>query len=74
MKSNQSKIKLFIFLAITFILFLLVSSVALLVSISATQKTIKQQKAEIEKLENQIEYYKQLENQESPDYEITEEE
>ena len=69
MQPNK-KVKLIIVLAITLIAFLLVSSIALLVSIFATQNKINEQNAEIEKLNNQIKYYEQIQNQEDPDFDI----
>lgn len=74
MKTNQNKVKLLIVLAILFIVFLLVCSIAMLISIQSTKKTIAQQNAEIEKLENQIKYYEQLSDSQQPDYSITPEE
>lgn len=74
MKTKQNKVKMLIVLAIIIIAFLLVTSVSLLISISTTKQTIAKQNSEIEKLNNQIKYYEQLENGETPDYEITEEE
>jgi len=73
MQPNPKKVKLIIFLAITLIVVLFVSSVGLLISIFKTQNKIKQQEAEIDKLNNQIEYYKQLENQPNPDISFSEE-
>ena len=67
MQANPKKVKLIIFLAITLVAILLVSCIALTISIFNTNNKIKKQKEEIEKLNNQIEYYRQLENQESPD-------
>ena len=69
MQPNK-KVKLIIVLAITLIAFLLISSIALLVSIFATQNKINEQNAEIEKLNNQIKYYEQIQNQEDPDFDI----
>ena len=69
MQSNR-KDKLIIVLAITLIAFLLISSISLLVSIFATQNKINEQNAEIEKLNNQIKYYEQIQNQEEPDFNI----
>lgn len=74
MKTKQNKVKMLIALAIIIIVFLLVTSVSLLISISTTKQTIAKQNSEIEKLNNQIKHYEQLENSETPDYEITEEE
>lgn len=73
MQANPKKVKLIIFTAIALAIILTVSCIALLVSIAATQNKIKKQNAEIEKLNNQIEYYKQLENAEQPDYNLEEE-
>jgi len=67
MQANPKKVKLIIFLAITFIAILLTSCIALAISIFTTNNKIKQQQEEIEKLNNQIEYYHQLENQANPD-------
>jgi cell division protein FtsL len=69
MQANR-KVKLIIVLAITLIAFLLISSISLLVSIFATQNKINEQNAEIEKLNNQIKYYEQIQNQEEPDFNI----
>lgn len=68
MQPNPKKVKLIIFLAITLVAILLVSCIALTISIFNTNNKIKKQKEEIEKLNNQIEYYHQLENQENPDF------
>ena len=68
MQANPKKVKLIIFLAITLVAILLVSCIALTISIFNTNNKIKKQKEEIEKLNNQIEYYRQLENQENPDF------
>lgn len=74
MKVNKNKIKTLIFIATIFLVCLIVGCVTLLVSIFKTKSTIEKQNAEIEKLNNQIEYYKQLEqNNQTPDYEIVEE-
>ena len=69
MQANR-KVKLIIVLAITLIAFLLISSISLLVSIFSTQNKINEQNAEIEKLNNQIKYYEQIQNQEEPDFNI----
>ena len=68
MQANPKKVKLIIFLAITLVAILLVSCIALAISIFNTNNKIKKQQEEIEKLNNQIEYYRQLENQENPDF------
>ena len=68
MQANPKKVKLIIFSAIALIVILLVSCVALLISISSTKSKLNEQQAEIEKLNNQIKYYEQLENQPTPDY------
>ena len=73
MQANPKKVKLIIFTAIALAIILTVSCIALLVSIAATKNKIKKQNAEIEKLNNQIEYYKKLENAEQPDYNLEEE-
>lgn len=73
MQTNPRKVKLIIFSAIALIAILVVSCIALLISISSTQNKIKKQNAEIEKLNNQIEYYKQLEDADKPDYNLEEE-
>lgn len=73
MQANPKKVKLIIFTAIALAIILTVSCIALLVSITATKNKIEKQNAEIEKLNNQIEYYKQLENAEQPDYNLEEE-
>ena len=68
MQANPKKVRLIIFSAIALIVILLVSCVALLISISNTKSKLNQQQSEIEKLNNQIKYYEQLENQPTPDY------
>ena len=73
MQANPKKVKLIIFSAIALVAILIVSCTALLISISATKNKIKKQNAEIEKLNNQIEYYKQLEDADQPDYNLEEE-
>ena len=72
MQANPRKVKLIIFLAITLIVILFASSIGLLISIFKTQNKIEQQEKEIDKLNNQIEYYKQLENQPAPDFSFSE--
>ena len=67
MQANPKKVKLIIFLAITLVAILFISCIALAISIFSTKNKINEQKKEIEKLNNQIEYYRQLENQENPD-------
>ena len=74
MQANQKKVKLIIFSAIMLIAILIISCVALLISITATKNKIERQNVEIEKLNNQIEYYKQLEERDQPDFNLTEEE
>lgn len=74
MQANPKKVKLIIFLAITLVAILLVSCVALAVSIFTTNNKIKKQQEEIEKLNNQIKYYHQLENQDNPDFNFSTEE
>jgi len=74
MQANPKKVKLIIFLAITFVAILLTSCIALAISIFNTNNKIKNQKEEIEKLNNQIEYYHQLENQDNPDINFSTEE
>ena len=56
MKNN--KIKFVIFLSIVLIITLLISSIALSILISKKQKEINKQEQEIEKLNNQLDYYK----------------
>ena len=74
MQANPKKVKLIIFLAITLVAILLVSCIALAVSIFTTKNKINEQQKEIEKLNNQIEYYRQLENQQNPDINFSTEE
>ena len=74
MQANPKKVKLIIFLAITLVAILLISCIALAISIFNTNNKIKNQKEEIEKLNNQIEYYHQLENQDNPDINFSTEE
>jgi len=74
MQANPKKVKLIIFLAITLVAILLISCIALAISIFNTNNKIKNQKEEIEKLNNQIEYYRQLENQPNPDFNFSTEE
>ena len=74
MQANPKKVKLIIFLAITLVAILLISCIALAVSIFTTNNKIKKQQEEIEKLNNQIEYYRQLENQHNPDINFSTEE
>ena len=74
MHANPKKVKLIIFLAITLVAILLTSCIALAISIFNTNNKIKKQKDEIEKLNNQIEYYRQLENQPNPDINFSTEE
>ena len=74
MQANPKKVKLIIFSAIALVVTLFVCCTALLISIAATKNKIEKQNAEIEKLNNQIEYYNQLEDVEQPDFNLTEEE
>ena len=74
MQANPKKVKLIIFSAIALVAILLISCIALLISISTTKSKLEQQQNEIEKLNNQIKYYEQLENQPTPDYNFSTEE
>ena len=74
MQVNPKKVKLIIFSAIALFAVLFISCVALLISISTTKTKLKNQQSEIEKLNNQIKYYEQLENQPNPDYNFSIEE
>ena len=74
MQANPKKVKLIIFLAITLVVVLLVSCIALLVSVSSKKQQIAQQQTEIVKLENQIKYYNQQDNTQTPDNNIVTEE
>ena len=67
MQANLKKVKLIIFLAIMIIVILFVSCIALTISIFSTKNKINEQQKEIEKLNNQIEYYRQLDEQPNPD-------
>lgn len=60
MNTNPKKVKLIIFTAIAIVVLLLVCITASLVSITINNSKLDEQKAEIEKLENEKTYYEYL--------------
>ena len=57
MQSNPKKVKFVLFVAIALAVALFVLSVSLIISINIKQQKIKQQQLELNKLNNQIEFY-----------------
>ena len=70
MQMSPKKFKLIICSAILLIVALVAASISLLISINSIKNEIEKQNAEIEKLNNQIKYYEQIENIEQPDNNI----
>lgn len=62
MQKSTKRFKLFVFLTIAVIVLLLVISIVQIISINNKQREIARQRAEIERLNNELNYYESNEN------------